>query len=710
MKKLLPILFLAFLQTLTAQVSNNMDFLGRFDDDSLPQSGTIQFNDVWGYVDCDSTEYALLGSREYVHFLRLEDDGTPTEIQRIPGGQNVTWRDMKTYRNYGYSVCDGCSEGLMIYDLSQVAEDTVILVQQTTQFWSRSHNIYIDELNGRLYSVGTDSMSQGMIVLDLTVDPGNPTLMAKVPMDGGYIHDIHVVDNIAYASHGFNGLYVYDATDAANPIFQGSLTDYPQMGYNHSSWLDVNRGLLIFADETFNRALKLVDVNDPTDIHVTDVFRSKLLAPADTASIAHNPFVRDNYAIVSYYHDGIVIFDMTDSSNVVPVAHYDTQPDNTDYIGFTGAWGTYPYLPSQRILGSDVTNGLFVLRATNIDFNPIDVTVFPPEQASEIFFFGDNNVCAGDTVELLVTADGFDVTWTELNSGTTQTGEMIDVFETGTYTTTIANGHCVTQGTDTLTVLVTEFPSGTLSVVDEASVICPGDTATIVFNGQAQNISWAEGGTLLPGETDTTLTVVSAGNYSAILNNGNCAVTLDPETIEVYDIEVPGIENEPGVLDGFLTYIDSTQVALTDVRFFVFDQNASEPTDTIEIPSSGFSSVIIPEQYTFFSAFAIGTDANGCEITTGTTFLVILSTQSLDEQTDWQLAPNPSRDRFRLSYSGTHRLDFQYRLFDLHGKLLETGRLTDRQHQFDLSAYAPGTYSLLLQNESQSLRALLIKI
>ena len=707
MKYFLPIFLLTFSMSLAAQVADNMEFLGRFDDDSLPQAGAIQFNDVWGYVDCDSTEYALLGSREYVHFLRIEDDGTPTEIQRIPGGQNVTWRDMKTYRNYGYSVCDGCSEGLMIYDLSQVAEDTVILVQQTTEFFSKSHNIYIDELNGRLYSVGTDSMSQGMIVLDLTVDPGNPTLMAKVPMDGGYIHDIHVVDHMVYASHGFNGLFVYDATDATSPVFLGSLTDYPQMGYNHSSWLDVNRGLLVFADETFNRALKLVDVNDPTDITVTDVFRSKLLAPMDTASIAHNPFIRDNYAIVSYYHDGIVIFDMTDSSNVVSVAHYDTQPDNTDYIGFTGAWGAYPYLPSQRILGSDVTNGLFVLRATDIDFNPIDVTVFPPEQASEIFIFGDANVCAGDTVELLVTADGFDVTWTELNTGVTQTGEIISVQESGTYTTTIADGHCVLEGTDTMTVLITEFPSGTLSVVDEQSVICPGDSTTIVFNGDAQNISWAEGGTILPGETDTTLTVVSAGAYSAILSNGDCAVTLDPELIEEYVVEPIGLNFANVFSEDFTAFIQTDTTALTNIEFFVLDPQTG---DTIALDNGGFASVLVDyNQYFDTEIFVTALDGNGCKVFANE-ILFFESTTDLLQSTDWQLAPNPSRDQFHLSYSGADRPDFEYRLFDLHGKLIESGRLNGYRRSFDLSGHPAGTYSLLLQNASESLRAMLVKL
>jgi hypothetical protein len=65
---------------------------------------------------------------------------------------------------------------------------------------------------------------------------------------------------------------------------------------------------------------------------------------------------------VSHYHDGIVIFDISDPNNVQRVAHYDTYTGNTNYSGYQGAWGVYPFLPSGRIIGTDVLNGLFVLQ------------------------------------------------------------------------------------------------------------------------------------------------------------------------------------------------------------------------------------------------------------------------------------------------------------------------------------------------------------
>ena len=363
------LLLVLLLSSISAHAQmDQLALLGQWDDNTLAVTGSQnQYNDVWGYVDCAGNEYALLGSREFVHVIGLSAAGVPTEISRIAGTGNVTWRDMKTYGTVAYGVCDSCTEGLLIIDLSGLPA-AATLSQRTTQWFNRAHNIYIDVANGRLYAVGTDTRPNGVIVLDIATDPLNPTLLASVNLPGTYIHDIHVVNNIAYASHGNAGLYIYDLSTPATPQFLGSIDTYPQQGYNHSSWLDPARSVLVWADETFDRSVKIADVSDPTDITITDQFRSELLAPTQTGSIAHNPFIRDQYVVLSYYHDGIQIFDISNENAVTQVAGYDTEPSNTSYSGSQGAWGAYPYLPSGHILGSDMARGLFVLDWTQQSF------------------------------------------------------------------------------------------------------------------------------------------------------------------------------------------------------------------------------------------------------------------------------------------------------------------------------------------------------
>ena len=400
MRLLACLALLLFATVLSAQ----MDLLalrGQWDDNTLPATASQnQYNDIWGYVDCAGNEYALLGSRRYVHVFELSAAGVPTEVTRIEGRADgtadVTWRDLKTYGTVAYGVCDNCAEGMLIIDLSGLPTAATLTTRNTTWF-AKAHNIHIDVPNGRLYAVGTNTRPNGVIVLDIATDPLHPTLLASVNLPGTYIHDIHVVNNIAYASHGNNGLYIYDFTTPASPQFLGSIDNYTQQGYNHSSWLDPARGVLVWADETLDRSVKIADVSDPSDIMVTDLFRSELLAPAATGSIAHNPFIRDNYVVVSYYDDGIQIFDITDETDVVQVAGYDTEPTNTDYATPDGAWGAYPYLPSGYILGSDVLNGLFVLEWTQQPFAANSAIGGPASN-------GPTTACNGAVLPVVLTA------------------------------------------------------------------------------------------------------------------------------------------------------------------------------------------------------------------------------------------------------------------------------------------------------------------
>ncbi len=108
--------------------------------------------------------------------------------------------------------------------------------------------------------------------------------------------------------------------------------------------------------------MKVVDVSDLSNLSVTALFNSGV----DANSIAHNLIIRDDFVYVSYYHDGLQIFDISDPYNPIKAGHYDTYlPDN--HNGYAGNWGVDPQLPSGIILASDVQSGLFVLE---FDYNP----------------------------------------------------------------------------------------------------------------------------------------------------------------------------------------------------------------------------------------------------------------------------------------------------------------------------------------------------
>jgi len=368
-----------------AQDALNMSLLGNWNDPDLIIFGGQKYSDCWAYA-ADGREYAIMGSMRKVHFLDITDPTDIVEVAALESSNVATsyWRDFKTYGHYAYGVADmpGSVEGLMIFDLSDLP-NSVTVVNEITSGFQRAHNIFIDTLHGRLYAAGTNTRSNGLIVYDLTDDPVNPEIIGDVQLLGGYVHDVHVRDHLAYCSQGTSsGLRVHDMTNPQLPNQLGFLSGYVDAGYNHSSWLTEDGTHLAMCDENFNRTVKMANVEDFTDMFVTDTFRSALLAPDFTNSIAHNPFIHGDYLYVAYYHDGLQIFDISDPENVFRVAYYDTYPDNTNYSGFFGAWGTYPFLSSGNIVVSDMVYGLFVLQLEDI-FLPVDLTRFEARKVQD---------------------------------------------------------------------------------------------------------------------------------------------------------------------------------------------------------------------------------------------------------------------------------------------------------------------------------------
>jgi hypothetical protein len=161
----------------------------------------------------------------------------------------------------------------------------------------------------------------------------------------------------------------------------GVLEDYPQAGYNHSGWLDEGGRYYYMGDETHGRDLKVLDLQDLTDIQVVNFFNAE---SSETYTIPHNLLVRDDLLYVSYYYDGLQVYDISDPANPVRMWYYDTfeSPSQNSY---EGAWGVYPFLPSGNVLLSDMQTGLYVFEKMELassvsgkpETKPLAIRIFP---------------------------------------------------------------------------------------------------------------------------------------------------------------------------------------------------------------------------------------------------------------------------------------------------------------------------------------------
>lgn len=409
MKKFLLLVLLFTGVAVSAQFTGyNMIQLGRWDNDDLPALGSQQFSNGWGWADSSNgKEYAIVGSIDSTYFIDISNPAKPV-VCAVRAGKSPrsVWREYKTYKNYCYAVADHGQASLQIFDMSYLP-DSVHLVYDSDSLVMRSHTVYID--GDRLYCNSVVTRSNQVHAVDVfsLADPENPTFLGTLepPIFDGVpafvkCHDAFIKNDTLYCSGENAGVFIYNMKDAANGQLLGTIQEYPEKGYNHSGYLSDDGKIFVFTDENSGLGIKAYDMSNFNDFELKSVFRSH------SGAIAHNPYFIGRRLYMSYYHDGVYVFNMNDPAKPEVIAWYDTYPQNgTNYGGFVGCWGIYPFLPSGNLLAFDMTNGLFVLRmdATASEESPAiigDVKLYPNPTGSN-FELSWNQV-ASSNMEIVI--------------------------------------------------------------------------------------------------------------------------------------------------------------------------------------------------------------------------------------------------------------------------------------------------------------------
>ena len=340
-------------------ISDNITLLSQWSDSTLPiNSLNGSYSEVYGFA-VNQMEFAVIGSTMGTHIIDITNPLLPNEIAFIAGenqGSGVTHRDFHTMDNFLYAVCDQGPSTLQIIDISNLP-NSISLIYNSDNLFNTCHNIYIDTTAKKLYAcdvdkLGNNSWHSPLRIYDLS-NPISPTLINDLDNLFSSVHDAWAENDTAYINAGSSGLKVIDVS--STPIIIGSLSSYPFAGGNHSGWKQDDT--YIFADENHGYDVKVINTSDVTNLTLSSLLNSNV----DVNSIPHNLMIKDDFLYLSYYHDGLQIFDISDPSNPRKTAYYDTYLNN-DHNGYAGAWGIYCFLPSGYLLISDVQTGLYVLR------------------------------------------------------------------------------------------------------------------------------------------------------------------------------------------------------------------------------------------------------------------------------------------------------------------------------------------------------------
>ncbi len=356
MKKTLILFLLLSFSILGFSQSLNMSLVGSYQSTWNNSRGS----DVWGWVDGNGTEYALVCLRDRFSVVNLSNPASPTEEFYIDESTyQSNWRDVKTWGNYAY-VTTEAYEGLLIVDLTDMTGNTYWRVSTFTNlnngssvYFLAAKNIYIDE-NGIAYIFGASdpalpandpTQPNGVIFLDVANSPTNPEYLGG--WQDYYTNDGMVRGDTLWAScMGEGEFFSVDVSNKANPIVMGQHSS--PTGFTNNCWISDNGNYLFVSEEVSNGYIASYDVTDLNNIFEVDRIQSN---PGTTSS-PKNVIVDGNFLVCSYYRDGTVIYDITFPDNMIEIAYFDSFSGSGG--GYDGCWGIYPFLPSNLILATDI--------------------------------------------------------------------------------------------------------------------------------------------------------------------------------------------------------------------------------------------------------------------------------------------------------------------------------------------------------------------
>lgn len=341
---------------------------------SLDHLGMSTCRDVWGYVSPIGQEYAIItcqasSARGSTSFIRVTNASEPIIIGQFGTADLGTW-DVKTYSHYAFVISEDSNYGsiyapLVIYDMNRIDQDIVQeIIPRSFETDSRrnTHNVAIDEQSAFLYRcIAGNGQGYGIYIYDLNRYMGSD--WESIGHIDDECHDLQVktINDSQYAfvaTGNTHDVRIYDVTDKTNIVLM-SKSSYDKPGYAHQVWVDEENQYLYMNDELW----RFTDLSLTSQVFIFDIrnfSNIRYLKRQTNGEFAHthNMFVKGNTMFQANYVTGLRIWNITDRENIDEIGYYDTH--NSTATGFRGLWGTYPYLPSGNILGSDINCGLYI--------------------------------------------------------------------------------------------------------------------------------------------------------------------------------------------------------------------------------------------------------------------------------------------------------------------------------------------------------------
>lgn len=358
-----------------AQLGNNNMYLVK-NLNTRPGTGSQRYSACWGYVAPNGREYAILGCYGGTQIVDITDSANIREVGWVPttnaASSSNNWREMKPIGHYLYVGSEVANSGIQIIDLQYLPDSVSYKGKFQTGTLSSSHTITTDGTFLYVNGTNTSFNNQGITIFSVA-NPIAPVQIGAWTTE--YVHDSRVINDTIYASNIYSGyLTIINATNKANPVTVRRFQTTPNP-FTHNSARTTDGRYVLTTDETSspNGKLKIWNVENLNNI----TFVRNWLPTNISTAIVHNVEIYGRYALIAHYTAGVRLLDIADPTNPVEVAWYDTYPTNNN-SNFNGCWGVYMF-PSGKIIASDMTTGLYVLKTNFALTNTTTTSSVVPE-------------------------------------------------------------------------------------------------------------------------------------------------------------------------------------------------------------------------------------------------------------------------------------------------------------------------------------------
>jgi len=431
-------------------------------------------------------------------------------------------------------------------------------------------------------------------VIDVS-DPAAPFFVRDiVSTNASKVHQITAVkkgaSTLLYTSDFGNGGSSPGETDIWNVSNVGTqpavwLGRIVSGSSSHSSWPTPDGNTLVVCRETTGGDVRLYDISNPA----SPVLQA-IISPATMglpAAIPHNPVVVSNLLFLSWYQNGVQVFDITDRARPVRIGSYDTYPSAASG-SFQGNWGVFPNLGLNKLLLSDIQSGFYVLDASAVltatnNYPPLLVTQpmsltttqgFPATLSAEVtgsaprYQWRFNNVAIpGATNSSLIYS----------NVQTSNSGSylMIATNSLGSVTSSVAT---LSVAAPNFSPMITAQPQP-VAVYSESSAMF----SVAVSGGAPFVYQWRFNGGNISGATNNSFSVSNAqpeqvGNYSVVITNGFGTVTSSNAPLTLLDSPyLSSVRASAGLRSALISW-SSTVPSDSQVQFSVANAVIASPS------------------------------------------------------------------------------------------------------------------------------------